>query len=136
MDKKVVLIIGRQGEVRDGIEALVKAITEVGEVICFEDVSRQSEQITGLNPDLVIFDSSQMEKDYRSRLRQLRRLLPLTMILALVEDKEGRRVSREIGVDAVLMKGFRGDLLIRTVRKLVKGETINNHDSANNHREG
>ncbi|MBS3788253.1 response regulator transcription factor [Candidatus Bipolaricaulota bacterium] len=121
MDKKVVLIIGRRGEVRDGIEALVKAITEVGEVICFEDVSLRSEQITRLKPDLVIFDSSQMEEDYRRRLRLLRRLLPLTMILALVEGEVQKRVSRECGADSVLVKGFRSDLLIRTVRRLVKG---------------
>lgn len=136
MDKNVVLIIGRRGEVRDGIKALVEAVSEVGEVICFEDVSRRSEQITRLNPDLVIFNSSQMEEDYRSRLRQLRRLLPLTRILALVEGEDQKSVSRECGADSVLVKGFRGDLLLRTVQKLVKDETIKNHDSANNHREG
>ncbi|MFB6290952.1 MAG: hypothetical protein ABEJ25_04405 [Candidatus Bipolaricaulia bacterium] len=120
MNKRDVLIVGGQGEVRGGIKALVEAIPEVGQVTCFDDIDRRSDRIAELNPDLVIFDYSQLNEGYRSRLRQLRRLLPLTRILTLVEEEEQRTISRESGADAILVKGFRGDLLIRTVRSLIR----------------
>lgn len=120
MNKRDVLIVGGRGEVRDGIKALVEAIPEVGRVTCFDDIARRSDRIAEINPDLVIFDYSQLNEGYRSRLRQLRRLLPLTRILTLVEEEEQEIISRESGADAILVKGFRGDLLIRTVRSLIR----------------
>lgn len=126
MNKKDVLIIGGREEVRDGVKALVKAIPEVRRVACFDDITGRSDQISYLNPDLVILDSSQLKEGDQSRLRQLRRSLPLIKILALVEEEEQKRASEESRVDAILVKGFRGDLFIRTVRRLLKGNSSRN----------
>ncbi len=52
-------------------------------------------------------------------LKQFRSLLPLTRVLMLVEEEDQKTISRESGADEVLVKGFRGDLLIRTVRDLI-----------------
>ncbi len=138
MNKKDVLIVGGRGEVRDGIKALVEAIPEVRKVACFDDIAGRSDQISNLNPDLVIFDSSQLKEGNLSRLRQLRRLLPLTRILALVEEEDQKSASEESKVDAILVKGFRGDLFIRTVRSLIRagiGRDSRNNE-ANDRKEG
>lgn len=134
MNKKDVLIVGGRGEVRDGIKALVEAIPEVRKVVCFDDITGRSDQISNLNPDLVILDSSRLKEGDQSRLRQLRRSLPLTRILTLVEKEEQKRASEESRVDAFLVKGFRGDLFIRTVRRLFKcGNSRNSKDLKNDH---
>lgn len=126
MNKRDVMIVGGRGEVRDGIKALVEAIPEVSKVACFDDITGRSDQISNLNPDLVILDSSQLKEGDQSRLRQLRRFLPLTRILTLVEEEEQKRASEESRVDAILVKGFRGDLFIHTVRRLLKGGNSRN----------
>ena len=136
MNKKDVLIVGGRGEVRDGIKALVEAIPEVSKVVCFDDITGRSDQISNLNPDLVILDSSRLNEGDQSRLRQLRRSLPLTRILTLVEKEEQKRASEESRVDAILVKGFRGDLFIRTVRRLLKGGNIKTKRPKNDHQGG
>lgn len=136
MNKRDVLIVGGRGEVRDGIKALVEAIPEVGKVACFDDIARRSDRIAEINPDLVIFDYSQLNEGYRSRLRQLRRLLPLTKIITLVKEEEQKMISRESGADAILVKGFRGGLLIRTVRSLIRVGNDRESRINNNGQEG
>jgi len=137
MNKRDVMIVGGRGEVRDGIEALVEAIPEVSKVACFDDIAGRIDQISNLNPDLVILDSSQLKERGQSRLRQLKRLLPLTRILTLVEEEEQGELLGQADPDEVLVKGFRGELFIRTVRRLLKdGNSRNSKNLKNDYPEG
>ncbi|MBS3789206.1 response regulator transcription factor [Candidatus Bipolaricaulota bacterium] len=122
MNEKVVLIVGEQGEFMHGIKALVEAIPEVQRVVHFEAFSGQLDRITKIKPNLVILDSPQSREDYRNLLRQLQRTLPLTRIITLVEEKCLEQKFQESGADGVLVKGFRGDLFIRTVRSLIRSD--------------
>ena len=119
MNEKVVLIVGKKGEFMDGIKALVEAIPEVRRVVHFGAFGRQFDRITEIKPNLIILDSPRSREGYRNLLRQLRRALPLTRLLALVEEKGLEQKFQESGADGVLVKGFRGDLFIRTVRSLI-----------------
>ena len=120
MNEKVVLIVGEKGEFMDGIKALVKVIPEVRRVVHFEAFDWRLDRITEIKPNLVILDSPQSSEDYRKLLSQLRRALPLTRVLTLVEEKTQEEKFQESGADGVLVKGFRGDLFIRTVRSLIR----------------
>jgi len=120
MNEKVVLIVGEEGEFMDGIKALVEAIPEVRRVVHFEAFGRQFDRVIEIKPNLVILDSPLSRKDRRNPLSQLRRALPLTRILTLVEEKDLEQKLQESGVDGVLVKGFRGDLFVRTVRSLIR----------------
>lgn len=120
MNEKVVLIVGKKGEFMDGIKALVDAIPEVRRVVHYEAFARKLDRITELKPNLVILDSPLSGEDRRNPLSQLRRALPLTRILTLVEEKDLEQELQESGADGVLVKGFRGDLFVRTVRSLIR----------------
>lgn len=120
MNEKVVLIVGEKGEFMDGIKALVEVIPEVRRVVHFEAFGRQLDRITEIKPNLVILDSPQSREDYQNLLSQLRRALPLTKVLTLVEEKNEEEKFQESGADGVLVKGFRGDLFVRTVRSLIR----------------
>ena len=120
MNEKVVIIVGKKGEFMDGIKALVEAIPEVRRVIHFEAFLRQLDRITEIKPNLVILDSPLSKEEDRNLLSQLRRVLPLTRILTLVEEKGLEQKLQESGADGVLVKGFRGDLFVHTVRSLIR----------------
>jgi len=120
MNEKVVLIVGEEGEFMDGIKALVEAIPEIRRVVHFEAFGRQFDRVIEIKPNLVILDSPLSREDRRNPLSQLRRALPLTRILTLVEEKDLEQKLQESGADGVLVKGFRGDLFVRTVRSLIR----------------
>jgi DNA-binding NarL/FixJ family response regulator len=120
MNEKVVLIVGKKGEFMDGIKALVEAIPEVRRVVHYEASARKLDRITELKPNLVILDSPLSGEDRRNPLSQFGRALPLTRILALVEEKGLEEKLQDLGADGVLVKGFRGDLFVRTVRNLIR----------------
>ena len=120
MNEKVVLIVGKKGEFMDGIKALVEAIPEVGRVVHYEAFARPLDRITELKPNLVILDSPLSREDRRNPLSQFGRALPLTRILALVEEKGLEEKLQDLGADGVLVKGFRGDLFVRTVLNLIR----------------
>jgi len=120
MNEKVVLIVGEEGEFMDGVKALVEAIPEVRRVVHFEAFGRQFDRVTEIKPNLVILDSPLSRENRQNPLSQLRRALPLTRILTLVEEKDLEQKLQESGVDGVLVKGFRGDLFVRTVRSLIR----------------
>lgn len=130
MNEKVVLIVAEKGEFIDGIKALVEVIPEVRKVVHFGAFGRRLDRIIEIKPNLVILDSPRSREDYRNLLSQLRRALPLTRILTLVEEKNEEEKFQESGADGVLVKGFRGDLFIRTVRSLISAS--NGRDSRTN----
>jgi len=122
MKEKVALIIGEKGQIRDGVKALVEAIPEISRVVCFDDVPSWSDRIIKLEPDLIIIYPSKLEElkeCCRAFFNWLERSSPFTKVLALVDKVNQRQLFLESGADAVLVRGFRGDSLIRTVRSLI-----------------
>ncbi|MBS3792765.1 MAG: hypothetical protein V5A87_05685 [Candidatus Bipolaricaulota bacterium] len=122
MNEKVVSIFGAPGEFRDKMKALVGAIPEVRKVVCFDGIIEGSEgnTVRDIAPDLVIIDSFKLDESCLSRLSQLRRSLPLTKMLVLVEDEKQGELLGQADPDELLVKGFRGDLFIRTVREMMR----------------
>lgn len=120
MNRKDVMISAGKGEVRDGIKALVKAIPEVDRIICVGNISRHLDRVKRLKPYLLILSPSKPEEELGAWLSYLRSALTLTHVIALVENEDQRRICCKSGADVVLLKGFRGDQLIQTVREVIK----------------
>lgn len=128
MNEKVVSIFSAPGEFRDGMEALVEAIPEVRRVVCFDEIFEESQGNTVNDIDLVIIEFFKLDESCLSQLEQLRRSLPLTKMLVLVEDEKQVELLGEADPDEVLVKGFRGDLFIRTVREMMRIGKGNNSE--------
>lgn len=120
MNRRDVMISAGRGEVRDGIKALVKAIPEVDRIICVRNISRNLDRVKRLKPYLLILSPSKPKEELGSWLSHLKSSLPLTKVIALVETEDQRRICCKSEADEVLLKGFRGEQLIRTVRKIIK----------------
>lgn len=117
MNKKDVLIVGGRGEVRDGIKALVEAIPEVRKVVCCDDITGRSDQISNLNPDLVILDSSQLKENKMNKIQIT--LVGLVILLVL-----GLSTATVSGGELVTETRVISE--IRTVRLKGQGQIIVN----------
>ena len=126
MSEKIVIIVGKRGVFLNGIKALVEAMPEIQRVVHFHVYSNKLDRIAEIKPNLIILDFPQIKKDYQKLLSQFRASLPLTRILILVEEKKQQKEFEELGADKVLVKGFRGDLFVHTVRSLVNIEKERN----------
>ncbi|MCF7875846.1 hypothetical protein K9M06_02205 [Candidatus Bipolaricaulota bacterium] len=131
MDKKTVLIVAGPGEVREGIEALLEAIPEIGLVKSFSPVTLVRANIKKLVPELIVLDSTHEEVDCRKLLSQLKQRLPCIKVLAIVDREEEEEICRDEGSDATLVKGFRAQGLIDIVKSLLEDDSRGDIKSPN-----
>ncbi len=120
MDKKSVLIVAGPGEVREGIKALLEAIPDIGLVETFSPLALAEADIKKLFPELIILDPTHEDVDCRKMLSQFRQQLPCIKVLAIVDKEEEKEECRSEGVDATLVKGFRGQSFVSAVGNLLE----------------
>ena len=120
MDKKKILIIAGPGEVREGIKALLEAIPGIGPVDCSASLPLDRAKVNQPVADLVILDFSVMDENCQTLLSQLKQQLPCIKTLVLVDREEEELSCQAGGIDAVLIKGFRGGDLVDVVQDLLK----------------
>jgi DNA-binding NarL/FixJ family response regulator len=113
------LIVAKPGRVRDGLQALLTAITEIDSVEQMDDTTSALRRITEQRPDLVLLDFSLTGDEPQAILKRIKAESPQTRCLALADDVEEQQIAKAAGADAILIKGFPAQRLIETVRRLL-----------------
>ncbi len=113
------LIIAEPGRVRDGLQALLTAIPQMGRVEQAGDTSSALRTIRKQQPTLVLLDFSLIGDDLRTLLKRIKAESPQTQSLVLVDDAEQQQEAKASGADRVLIKGFTAEKLIETIGRLL-----------------
>ena len=115
-----VLIVARPGRMRDGLQALLAAMPQIGSVDLTDDGPSALSTAPNQHPALVLLDTRTSGDETLAVLRQIKTRWPLARCLLLVDTDRQRRLARAAGADGVLLKGFQADQLFATVEGLLK----------------
>jgi DNA-binding NarL/FixJ family response regulator len=105
------LLVAKPGRMRDGLQALLRTVSEieiVGEVDC---ESQALALISQQQPDLVLLDSSLTLQEMLPMLIQIKGGYPQTRCIVLVENMQQQSAAREAGADSALITGFNAEVL-------------------------
>lgn len=116
------LIVAKPGRVRDGLQALLTAIPEIGSAELTDNTASALRTITEQRPDLVLLDFSLTGDEIQAMLRQIRAGSGQTKCLVLADDALEQGIAEASGADGVLIKGFTAQRLIETIRRLLPGQ--------------
>jgi len=117
-----VLIVAKPGRVRDGLQALLTAIPEIGSVEQTDDTASALKTIRKQRPDLVLLDFSLASDELNTILKRINATSPQARCLVLANDTQEQRVAQDSGADGILIKGFTAEKLIETVKELLPAQ--------------
>ena len=120
--RATVLLIAKQGRVRDGLRALLCAIPEVDVVDQPCDGAFSADLMAEHNPALVLVSCSLHEKGTWNALKHMRARRPKVRFLVLVDDVKQQQLAWNTGADQVLIKGTSAEKLAETVKQLLSQE--------------
>jgi two-component system response regulator DevR len=118
-DGALILIVARQGHLREGVEALMATVSRVQIVGKVEAASSALRLVFERRPDLLLLDAGLPEDESWSVLRYCRIEHPELRCIVLADDAEQVREARAAGADAVFLKGFPADKFVKTVERLL-----------------
>jgi DNA-binding NarL/FixJ family response regulator len=118
-DGALILIVARQGHLREGVEALMATVSRVQIVGKVEAASSALRLVFERRPDLLLLDAGLPEDESWSVLRYCRIEHPKLRCIVLADDAEQVREARAAGADAVFLKGFPADKFVKTVERLL-----------------
>lgn len=119
-DGALILIVARQGPLRDGVEALMATVSRIQIVGKVEAASSALRVVFEHRPDLLLLDAGLPEDESWSVLRYCRIEHPELRCIVLADDAEQVQEARAAGADAVFLKGFPADRFVRTVERLLE----------------
>jgi two-component system response regulator DevR len=118
-DGALILIVARQGHLREGVEALMATVSRVQIVGKVEAASSALRLVFERRPDLLLLDAGLPEDESWSVLRYCRIEHPELRCIVLADDAEQVQEARAAGADAVFLKGFPADKFVKTVERLL-----------------
>jgi len=115
---KTGLIVAKRSLVRDGLQAVLSAISGM------EALEPADDEIAGLDrlrslPDLVILDSSLAQDALHTILETIKAHYPDVRSIVVVSDPQQRSVIEATGADAALVEGCPAELLSATIKTLL-----------------
>ena len=128
MTKKTVLalFVSNAGSLQNGLLALLTTIPQVTPMLVGEEHSIAMRLVENHQPTLAIMDISM--PGVVETIRQIKELCPQIHLIVLVNNVEGQKDAKELGVDRVLLKGFPAQKLVDVVEELIdqRGSTSPN----------
>lgn len=110
-----VLIVARPGPLRDGMQALVSAMSQVGTIGEIDDLSSPlAVDIDGC-PDLVLLNCETGRGVVESMVEQVKTRWPRSRCITLVGSVEQQQEAASAGVDAVVLNGLPAQKLLKTI---------------------
>jgi DNA-binding NarL/FixJ family response regulator len=112
-DSVTVLIVAKPGPLREGVQALVGAMPQVGTVCELDDLSSTLAADVDHTPDLVVLNCG--KGVVWAMIEQVRVRWPRSRCVTLVGSVEQQREAESAGVDAVVLNGLPAHKLLRTI---------------------
>jgi len=111
----VVLIAAKPGIMRNSLQAYLRTLAQVSDILLADDALDAFRIVCAHNPALMIVDADLAESEILGLVRQARTEKPRLRIVALVESMRQRQMSLAAGADHGLLKGFLDEQLGQTV---------------------
>jgi DNA-binding NarL/FixJ family response regulator len=112
-------IIARPGQLREGLQILLKAIPQI-ELICeVEDISLALALQQHHHPTIALLDCDPYGTSVLNTVQHIKALWPQTCCIALVEHEQEHQAALAAGADVVLVKGVLATTLLTTIERLV-----------------
>lgn len=109
-----VLIVARPGPLRDGVQALVSAMSQVEAVCEADDLSAALPEVDGC-PDLVLLACEVRKGAVGSMVGQARARWPEARCITLVGSVEQQQEAESAGADAVALNGLPPQKLLKKI---------------------
>ena len=119
----IALLVLRPGPLREGLNALLSAMPEIGLVAQSEDADTALRFLAQHCADLVLIKLDAGDRRLLGPVLEMRALCPDLQVVALIEDERDRQVAVASGTDLVLMVGVPVASLKAQVRALVHSVT-------------
>ena len=116
----IALLVLRPGPLRDGLNALLSAMPEIGLVAQAEDTDAALKFLARHCAELVLIKLEARDHQHLGTVLEMKALCPQTLVVVLVEDGRDRQVAEANGADLVLGMGIRATELKAKIRELVR----------------
>jgi DNA-binding NarL/FixJ family response regulator len=114
-DSVPVLIVAKPGPLRDGVQALVGAMPQVGTIRKINDLSSTSLAAIEGYPELVLLNCGMGCGLIGAMVAQVKARWPRARCLTLVGSVEQQREAESSGADAVVLNGLPARKLLKTI---------------------
>ncbi|MCB8982277.1 MAG: response regulator transcription factor [Ardenticatenaceae bacterium] len=115
-----VLVIARQGRLRDGLQAILQASPWVDEVVCQQPQTAVPFFPLLENPTLIVLDIDVLQTFPQSERHGWRAAAGDPRLIVLVNTAQQRHQALELVADAILLKGFSTETLYRTLEAVLR----------------
>jgi DNA-binding NarL/FixJ family response regulator len=124
-DRTRVLIVDDHALYRQGLRSMFDLEHDVEVVGEASDGTEAIEQVEALQPDIVLMDINMPGMDGMQATRKLADDYPgiLIIILTMFKGEEHLREARRAGASAYVLKDAGSEVLLRTIRDVMSGET-------------
>jgi DNA-binding NarL/FixJ family response regulator len=113
------LIVARPGSLRDGLQALMTAIPQIGIIDEANDIPSAWRTAFEHRPTLVVLDSDSADGEIWLAVRRAKALWPQAECIFLANDVQQHQAAEAAGADAALLKGFPAARLVATIVRLL-----------------
>ena len=116
----IALLVLRPGPLRDGLNALLSAMPEIGLVAQSEDADAALGFLAQHCADLVLIKLDAGDRRLLGPVLEMKALCPDAQVIALIEDERDRQVAAASGADLVMIVGVPAASLKAQMRILVR----------------
>jgi len=114
-----VLVVALPSRLRDGLTAVIQALSWVGRVGAVAQRTAVSDYVQRYRPALVIFDVNDLELMTQVEAKILRASCQKTKCIVIIDRAQQRSMAQVMGAEAILLRGFSTELLYSTMRTLI-----------------
>ncbi len=114
----IVLLVGKPGPLRDGLDALLYATPEVQLVAHANDTNAALEFCQQHPAKLIILEVRPGDRDILGNVQELKKLNPQGQVIALIHEEKDREPAEASGVDVVLTSGMRAAKLKEKISEI------------------
>ncbi len=113
------LIIAGLGPLRDGLQALLRTMPQIGTVDVVSDIRSTLEVNAHMSPALVLLDANLADGRLWLTVRRVKARWPRARTIILVSSVEQQADAEAAGADAVLLQGFPAGRLVAAIVRLL-----------------
>ncbi len=120
---RYLLIVAKQGPLRDSMRALVTALPQIEVIDETDDITAALDAVSKHQPDLVLVEGNLSAEDMWVFLRQIRRRSPRTRRLMLADTVGEKQEIEAPGAEAICLKGAPPAELVAHIERLLMPST-------------
>ncbi len=121
----MVLIVASPGELREGLQALLATLPQVGQVLVRNDGAEALSAIERNCPELLVVDGDIPAINAHWLLEKAREECPESKVLVLVDSPAQLKELESAGADRAVLKGYPASQLLRTASDLINRPDAN-----------